>query len=143
MLIGEYIHTIDNKKRIAIPAKLRGEFGSKGVLTRGLDNCLFLYPQKEWEGLVERLRTLPLGQESSRGFVRLMLASASEVEIDNLGRILVPEYLKDYAGLSKKIIIAGVLNRIEVWDENKWINYKSGTEKTFGDIAEKLGGLGI
>lgn len=143
MLIGEYIHTIDNKKRIAIPAKLRSEFGGKGVLTRGLDNCLFLYPQKEWESLVERLRALPLGQESSRGFIRLMLAGAAEAEIDSLGRILIPDYLKNYAGLSKKIVVAGVLNRIEIWDEAKWMNYKSGTEKTFGEIAEKLGGLGI
>jgi len=94
MLIGEYRHTIDAKKRISVPAKLRREIGAKAVLTRGLDNCLFLFPMKEWEQLAEKLGKLPFGQGDTRGFVRLLLSGASEVEVDQLGRVLIPDYLR-------------------------------------------------
>jgi MraZ protein len=95
MLIGEYTHIIDDKKRLAIPAKIRKELGAKAVITRGLDNCLFIYPSKEWQKLVEKLSNLPIGQRDTRGFSRLMLAGASEVDLDTLGRVLVPDYLKN------------------------------------------------
>ena len=143
MLIGEYKHTIDNKKRLAIPSKLRREIGAKMVITRGLDNCLFVFPLNQWNKLVEKLSQLPLGQKDSRGFVRLMLAGASEVEIDKLGRILIPDYLKTYAGLKKNVVIVGVYNRLEIWDSQKWENYKKKAEKEVGDLASKLGELGI
>ena len=122
MFIGEYKHTIDPKKRLAIPVKFRKELGGKAVLTRGLDGCLFIFPMKEWEQLAEKLGKLPFGQQDSRGFVRLLLAGASEVEFDQLGRILVPDFLKDYAVLKKEVIIAGLFNRLEIWDETRWLN---------------------
>jgi len=143
MLIGEYTHIIDDKKRLAIPAKIRKELGAKAVITRGLDNCLFIYPSKEWQKLVEKLSNLPIGQRDTRGFSRLMLAGASEVDLDTLGRVLVPDYLKEYAQLKKNVVIAGVYNRLEIWDETKWNTFKSQSEKEVDNIAERLGNLGV
>ncbi len=143
MLIGEYRHTIDTKKRLAIPSKLRRELGSKAVITRGLDNCLFIFPLSQWNKLVEKLSKLPLGQKDTRGFIRLMLAGASEVKLDQLGRILIPDYLKQYAGLKKNTVIAGVYNRLEIWDEAKWNLFKQSTEKEVDNMAERLGELGV
>lgn len=143
MLIGEYKHTIDAKKRLSVPAKLRKEIGEKAVLTRGLDNCLFLFTMKEWEQLAAKLGTLPFGQQDTRGFVRLLLSGAVEVELDQLGRVLVPDYLRDYAGLKKSVVIAGLFNRLELWDEEKWNTYKANLEKNGDRIAEKLGELGV
>jgi len=143
MFIGEYSYSIDDKKRLAIPSKFRQLLGKKAVITRGLDQCLFLYPLKEWSNLAKKLSQLPLSQADARGFGRLMLTGAMEVNIDNLGRILLPDYLKEYAFLSKKVIIAGVYNRVEIWDESKWKNYKERTEKEVGDIAERLKELGV
>jgi MraZ protein len=143
MFIGEYIYSIDEKKRLAIPVKFRKELGKIAILTKGLDECLFLYPKKEWEKLVEKLKKLPLSQADARGFVRLMLAGAMEIKIDNLGRILIPDYLKEYAKLKKRVVLTGVLNRIEIWDEEKWKEYKEKTEKEIGSIAERLKDLQI
>lgn len=143
MLIGEYKHTIDTKKRLAIPSKLRRELGAKAVITRGLDNCLFVFPLNQWNKLVEKLSKLPLGQRDTRGFIRLMLAGASDVKLDRLGRILVPDYLKQYAGLKKNVVIAGVFNRLEIWDEAKWNLFKQSTEKEVDNMAERLGELGV
>ena len=143
MFIGEYRHTIDTKKRLAIPAKFRKDMGQKVALTRGLDSCLFIYPIKEWETLAQNLSKLPTGKSETRSFVRLMLAGALDIDIDALGRILLPDYLKTYAGLAKKVIIAGVYNRLEIWDEIKWNEYKSKAEQSSENIAEKLGDLGV
>ena len=143
MFIGEYLHSIDNKKRLAIPSRFRKELGEKSILTRGLDNCLFLYPVQEWDKFSEKLGQLSMGQTNTRSFARLMLSGAIEVEFDNLGRILIPDYLKTYSDLKKKIIVAGVLNRLEIWDQEKWDNYKKEIEKNTDAIAEKLGELGL
>lgn len=143
MFIGEYSHTIDTKKRLAIPSKFREQLGKEAVLTRGLDNCLFLFSKKEWETLALKLGKLPVGQKDARGFARIMLAGAYDVEMDNLGRILIPDYLKKYASLNKQVIIAGLYNRLEIWDEEKWSQYKEKTEKEVGDLAEKMGELGV
>lgn len=143
MLIGEYNHTLDTKKRLAVPAKVRKELGERAILTRGLDNCLFLYPLQEWQKLTEKLGQLPVGKGDTRGFLRLMLAGAVEVELDQLGRILVPDYLKNYAGLTQRVVIAGVYNRLEIWDETKWTSYKDAVERNTDMIAEKLGELGL
>jgi MraZ protein len=143
MLIGEYKHNLDPKKRLAVPAKLRKDLGERAVLTRGLDNCLFLYPEEEWQKLTEKLAQLPMGQGNARSFLRLMLAGAVEVELDQLGRILVPDYLKKYAGLNQKVVITGVYNRLEIWNEEKWEGYKTDVEKNTDMIAEKLGELGL
>jgi len=143
MLIGEYKHTIDDKKRLAIPAKLRKELGKGAVLTRGLDNCLALYPLKEWEKLADKLSKLPTGQIEARGLARVILSGAAEVDFDSLGRILVPDYLKQYAGIEKSVVIAGVSNHLEIWDESHWESYKQKTEKEVGDMAQKLSELGF
>lgn len=143
MFIGEYYYKIDTKKRLAVPSKFRLSLGKKVVITRGLDNCLFLFPSKEWVILAEKLSKLPLAQSDARGFARIMLAGAMEVGVDALGRILIPDYLKKYAGFSKNVVVAGLYNRIEIWDEKKWNIYKQKTEKEAGDIAERLKELGV
>jgi MraZ protein len=143
MFIGEYKHIIDSKKRLALPAKFRKELGSTVVVTRWLDNCLVVYPNKEWQVMSDKLGKLPASQIEARGFARIMLAGAMAVDLDSLGRILIPEYLKEYAGLKKNTVICGLFNRLEVWDEAKWHTYKTKVEKEVGDFAGKLKELGI
>lgn len=143
MFLGEYRHTIDTKRRLAVPVKFRDEIGKRAVLTRGLDSCLFLYPQKAWEDLAQKLNALPTGQAATRSFVRMMLSGAAEVEQDRLGRILIPEHLHRFAELSRKVVIAGVFNRLEIWNENRWEEYRAKAEETGDEIAEKLGELGV
>ncbi|MBI2644031.1 MAG: division/cell wall cluster transcriptional repressor MraZ [Candidatus Wildermuthbacteria bacterium] len=143
MFIGEYTYSIDEKKRLAVPPKFRKLLTKKAIITRGLDQCLFLYSEKEWQVLAKKLSQLPLAQADARGFARLMLTGAMEAPIDGLGRILIPDYLKGYASLQKKVVVAGVYNRIEIWDEAKWTTYKETAEKEAGNIAERLRELGI
>jgi MraZ protein len=143
MFLGQYKYSIDEKKRLAIPPKFRQVLGKKAVITKGLDQCLFLYSVKEWGVLAEKISRMPLTQSDARGFARVMLAGAMEANIDSMGRILVPDYLKDYAALEKKVVVVGIYNRIEVWDESKWNQYNKKTESAVGDIAEKLKELGV
>ncbi len=143
MLLGEYKHNLDTKGRLAIPSKFREKLSAGAIITRGLDNCLFVFANKEWELLAEKLMALPLSQANSRAFVRLMLAGASDVFLDNQGRILIPDYLRNYAGLKKEAVVAGLYNRIEIWDKESWEKYKQKTESASEEIAEKLGELGI
>lgn len=143
MLIGEFRHTIDAKKRLALPAKFRKELGETVIITKGLDNCLVVYPQKEWEVMSDKLGKLPSGQVEARGFARIMLAGAMASELDKLGRILVPDYLKNYAGLIKNVVVCGLYNRLEIWDANNWEVYRKKVEGEIGDIAGKLKELGI
>jgi MraZ protein len=143
MFIGEYSHSIDDKNRLAIPAKFRAELKTGAVVTRGLDNCLFLYPKKAWNELAEKLAKLPISQSGSRAFSRLMLAGAMDVDLDKQGRINLPDYLKTYANIGKKVVVTGLYNRLEIWNQEAWEKYKSGTEKNSGDIAEALGELGV
>jgi MraZ protein len=143
MLIGEYQHNLDAKKRLAIPSKFRKELGEGAVLTRGLDNCLFVFPLPQWNQLAEKLGNLPMSQQGTRAFARLLLSGAVEVEFDSLGRILIPEYLKNYAGLKKNAVVTGVHTRLEIWDSEKWTSYKEKLEKDSDSIAEKLGELGM
>jgi len=139
MFIGEYIYSIDDKKRLAIPSKMRPALGKKAILTRGLDNCLVLYPLKEWQNLSQKLASLPSGQIDARGFTRVILSGATEVGLDKLGRILIPDHLKKYAFLKKNVVIIGVSNRIEIWDEARWREYKEKMEKTVGEMAQQIG----
>lgn len=143
MFIGEYSHTIDTKKRLALPAKFRKELGKAVVITRGFENCLVIYPQKEWKIMSDKLGKLPVSQADARGFSRIMLAGAMEVALDKLGRILIPEYLKKYAGLKKNAVVCGLFNRLEIWDSKKWNEYKAKMEKDVGDLASNLKELGI
>jgi transcriptional regulator MraZ len=143
MLLGEFQHNLDTKGRMAIPAKFREKLAVGAIITRGIDNCLFVFANAEWEELAKKLMALPLAQANSRAFVRLMLAGASDVELDHQGRILIPDYLRQYAGLKKEAVITGLYNRIEIWDEKSWQTYKTKTENSSEAIAEKLGELGI
>ena len=143
MFIGEYNHNIDDKGRMAVPAKFRSLLKGGAVVTKGLDSCLFLYPKKQWNILAVKLANLPISQSKARSFSRMMLAGAMDVEFDSQGRITLPEYLRKFAGLNKKSIIAGLYDRLEIWDETAWNTYKEGAEKQSNDIAETLGELGV
>lgn len=138
MFIGEHQHTIDQKGRLAVPVKFRSQLGGGAVVTRGLDHCLFIYTEIEWQELAKKLMNLPLTQSNSRAFVRLMMAGASQVTLDSQGRILLPDYLRQYAGLKKSVIVAGLYNRLEIWDQLAWEQYKQKTETDSNDIAERL-----
>lgn len=143
MFIGEYKHNIDEKNRLAIPTKFRKDLAQGAVVTRGLDNCLFLYPLNQWEKLATKLSNLPISQTNSRAFARLMLAGAMDAELDRQGRVIIPDYLKKYASVKKKVVITGLYDRLEIWDEETWEQYKNKTEEKSEDIAETLGELGV
>ena len=143
MFIGEYQASIDDKGRVAVPAKFRQQLKSKVVVTRGLDNSLFLYNLDEWKKLAEKLASLPISTANTRAFSRLMLAGAMDCDLDKQGRIILPGYLKEFAKIQKKIVYAGLFNRIEIWSEELWSAYKAQTEKESNNIAEQLGSLGV
>ena len=143
MFIGEYNGTIDDKARISIPAKFRSSLKSKVVVTRGLDNSLVLYTLDEWKKLAEKLASLPISTANTRAFSRLMLAGAMDCDIDKQGRIVLPGYLKEFARIQKKMVFAGMYNRVEIWSEELWTKYKTQTEKNSNQIAEALGELGV
>ena len=143
MFIGEYRYTLDTNKRLALPSKFRKELGKKVIVTRGSDNCLIIYPLREWGIMSEKLSKLPASRLDARGFARIMLAGACDVDLDKSGRILIPEYLKKYALLKKNIVLLGLSNRIEIWDGKKWQKYREKTEKEIGDMAERLKELGV
>lgn len=143
MFIGEYQHNIDEKGRMAIPVKFRADLSKGAVVTRGLDRCLFVYTMDAWNALAQKLTALPLSQSKSRAFARLMLAGAMDVELDKQGRIILPEYLREYAHVKKGVVVAGVYDRLEIWDEAAWSAYKETTEKESNEIAESLSELGV
>lgn len=143
MLIGEYTHSLDPKKRLSVPAKWRRELGKSVVVTRGLDSCLFVYPLKAWGAITQKIGQLPLGQADTRGFNRFFLSGAVETEVDGAGRILVPDFLKGFAGLGSKVVLAGIHDRVEIWDEKAWRDYKRKIEKQGNALAEKLGEVGV
>lgn len=143
MFIGEYSGTVDEKGRLAIPVKFRSELKKKVVVTRGLDNSLFLYTLDEWKKLAAKLASLPISTANTRAFSRLMLAGAMDVEIDGQGRIVLPGYLRQFAKIGKKAVVAGLFNRVEIWSEDLWQKYKRETESKSNEIAEQLGSLGV
>ena len=138
MFIGEYSHTIDEKSRLAIPIKFRAELASGAIVTKGLDGCLFLYTSTEWHKLVEKLNNMPISQKNARAFSRLILAGAMDVDLDKQGRIVLPKYLTDYAKMDHSVIVAGLFNRLEIWDAKVWQEYKAQTEKDSEVLAEQL-----
>ena len=143
MFIGEYNHNLDDKGRLAIPAKFRSVLKDGAVVTKGLDNCLFLYTKDQWDKMAEKFAALPIGQANARAFARHMLAGAMDVDFDNQGRITLPEYLRQFSNLKKKVIIAGLYNHLEIWEEEAWKSYKAEAERNSNQIAEDLGALGI
>jgi MraZ protein len=142
MFIGEYTHSLDDKKRLSVPAKFRKELGKKAFVTLGLNKCLSLYPTKRWNEFAEKLSKLSMGKTEDRGFSRAMLSGAFEVEIDSIGRILIPDALKEYAGLHEKVVLTGVYDRVEVWEESAWKTYKSQMLTDTDRMAEELGTRG-
>lgn len=138
MLIGEYQHSLDSKGRLSVPVKFRSELGSSAIVTKGLDGCLFLYPKGEWEKMTMKLANLPVSSSSARAFSRLMLSGAMEVEIDKLGRALLPAYLREYAGVTNEAVLSGVFNRVEIWDKKTWKDYTKQAEASSSENAEKL-----
>ena len=141
MFMGEYNHTIDAKGRLIIPSKFRELLGEEFVLTRGLDGCLYIYPMDEWESFEMKLRSLPLTNKNARTFSRFFVAGATTCELDRQGRILLPLPLREFAGLEKDVVLAGMLNRIEIWSKTKWIENNSCDD--MDEIAEQMSDLGL
>ena len=142
MFIGEYEHSLDDKKRVSLPKAFAKELGRTMVLTRGLDHCLFIYPRAAWQKIAEKLQALSFAQADTRGFNRFLLSGAIEVEADKTGRILIPDHHKKFAQLSKVVVFAGVSDRVEVWDTARWKDYKAKIESQADQMAEKLGEIG-
>ncbi|HJA74435.1 MAG TPA: division/cell wall cluster transcriptional repressor MraZ [Candidatus Limosilactobacillus gallistercoris] len=138
MLMGEYQHTLDTKQRLIIPARFRDQLGSQFVVTRGLDGCLFGYPMSEWQLLEQKLKALPLTKRDARAFVRFLYSAATVCTLDKQGRINIPDPLVKYADLSKKCMVVGVSNRLEIWDSDRWDAYNADTADNFDEIAEDL-----
>ena len=138
MFMGEFQHSIDDKGRVIIPAKFRESLGPSFVVTRGLDQCLFVYPMEEWGVMEQKLKALPLMKSDARAFTRFFFSGATECDLDKQGRVNLPGNLREYAKLDKDCVVLGVSNRVEVWSKDIWENYFNQSEEVFNDIAEKL-----
>jgi MraZ protein len=143
MFIGEFSHNLDDKNRLMIPVKFRASLAGGLVITRGLDGCLWLYPKSEFESLAIEISKLPITQINSRNFSRLMLSGAMDLEMDKIGRVVIPGYLKDYSAISDRVVMAGVYNRIEIWPAEKWQSFKGEMESNSSEIAENLADIGF
>ena len=143
MFMGEYQHGLDTKGRLIIPAKFREELGEGALITRGLDNCLFLFPREEWAILETKLKALPLTKSDARQFVRFLFSGATECEMDKQGRIILPSNLREFALIEKDAVVIGVSSRIEIWSRERWQSYVQQAEQSFEDIAENIVDLGI
>ncbi len=143
MFLGEYEHTIDQKGRLAIPAKFRTALVDGAVVARGLDGCLTIYPRREWDDLAGRIAALPITDPSARAFSRFILSGASDVDTDKQGRIILPAYLRQYAGLGASVIVAGLYSRVEIWDKAKWETFSQESQMNSSEIASRLSDLGI
>ena len=142
MFYGEYLHSIDRKGRLILPAKFREaaktHFIEKFFITRGLDNCLFMFGEEEWRSQESKFKSMPFTKLESRKFNRLYFSGAVEISFDSQGRVLLPQYLKDYAGIKKDVAVVGVSNRIEIWAKDKWLEFYGNSRQSFEEIAEKL-----
>lgn len=143
MFIGEYQHTLDNKGRIIIPSKLREDLGENFIITKGLDNCLFVYPNSEWKILEEKLKKLPMTNRDARAFVRFFFSGATECTLDKQGRVLLPANLRKHSKLKKDAVIIGVSTRLEIWSKEEWDDYNNDDSLSYDNIAEKMAELGI
>ncbi|MBW4828913.1 MAG: division/cell wall cluster transcriptional repressor MraZ [Clostridiaceae bacterium] len=143
MFIGEYQHNVDNKGRLIIPSKLREGLGENFIMTKGLDNCLFVYPKPEWHILEEKLKSLPLTSRDARAFVRFFFSGATECELDKQGRILIPANLRNHSKLEREAVIIGVGTRVEIWSKEEWDIYNEDDSLSYENIAEKMAELGI
>ncbi len=138
MFTGEYHHTLDGKGRVIIPSRLREGLGDRFVITRGLDHCLFVYPNSEWVRLEQKLKELSFTKKDARAFMRLFFSGAMEVEADKQGRVLIPQNLREYAGIEKDVMFIGVSNRVELWSKESWEQYFNSADENYEELAEKL-----
>lgn len=143
MLIGEYSHSLDDKKRLSLPAKFRKTLGKKVVMTRGLDSCIFVFTTVEWGKIAQKLSEQSVGSRDARDLNRFFLSGASEVEVDSSGRVLVPEYLKTFAKLESKVTLAGLYSRVEIWDDILWQERQKAITENADDVASKLQEVGM
>ncbi|OGI69971.1 division/cell wall cluster transcriptional repressor MraZ [Candidatus Nomurabacteria bacterium RIFCSPLOWO2_01_FULL_42_20] len=143
MLIGEYKHILDDKNRISLPAKFRSEMGKRVVIAPGLDNCLSVFALKEWQKIAGKLSLSSMLASDNRSFNRFMFGGAVEAEVDSIGRVLLPDFLRERGNLKNKVVIIGVQNRLEIWNEKAWDDYKQVIEKRADTLAEKLGQVGV
>lgn len=143
MFIGEYNHTVDAKGRVSMPARFRDDLGDAFYITRGMENCLFVYDQREWALMDEKVRNLKLTAKSARGFSRLFYAGAMEIAFDKQGRILIPPHLREFASIEKDVVIVGVSNRIEIWSKDKWNAYLGDDSMNYDDLADALDGFDL
>jgi len=143
VFLGEFEHSLDDKGRLAVPARFRPELGQGLVLTRGLDRCLFVWPLTEWRVVAEKLGRLSMMHGEARRLQRLLFAGAVDTQLDRLGRVLVPSFLRGYAGLQDAVVVAGVLNRIEIWDREQWAAERAAAEEQSAELAEHLSDLGL
>lgn len=142
MFMGEYNHTVDAKGRLIIPAKFREALGDEFVVTKGLDGCLFVYSNEEWKNIEEKFRNTPLTTKDARKFSRFFFAGAATCELDKQGRILIPSVLREFAGLQKDVVLAGVFNKIEIWDKERWMENQYDDDE-MDDIAEHMAEMGL
>lgn len=143
MFLGEFLHTLDDKGRLTIPAKFRDELAGGLVITRGIDRCLSVFPRQGWDDLAERIAQLPLTQRNARNFGRLMFSGAADFIPDRQGRVLIPQGLREYAGFDSEAVIIGLYDRLEIWNPEHWSNLKAEVEGDPESIAEQLHELGI
>lgn len=143
MFMGEYNHTIDGKGRVHVPAKFRDALGDGFVVTKGLDGCLFVYPPDAWQAFEEKLQSLPLTNKNSRQFARFFLAGAASCEVDKQGRILLPQVLREFAGLEKEVVMVGVANRVEIWSKERWQECIDSYDDDMDEVAENMESLGF
>ena len=143
MLLGEYKHNVDAKGRVSVPSKFRGDLGQSFVVTKGLDNCLYLYSKDEWKKFEDKLKNLPITSQVARSFVRFFFAGASECEVDKQGRINIPQNLREYAKIQKDVVIVGVSTRAEIWSNDNWNKYTNSDSLDVSKIASQMSNLGI
>ena len=143
MLIGQYSHTLDVKKRLSLPSKFKKVLGEKVVITRGLDSCLFLFTISEWEIIAKKLTSQSVGSREARDLNRFFLSGAVEVDVDSAGRVLVPDFLRSFASLENKVVLAGLYSRVEIWDEKVWEAKQKDISDNADDVAAKLQEVGM
>lgn len=143
MFVGEYVHSVDDKSRVAIPVKFRNLLQNGGMLTRGNDGCLVVYRMNEWEIMMEKLAKLPQSKPDVRGYMRFLLSGATDFTMDKQGRINLPGFLKEFAGINRKVVFVGVYDKLEVWEKDKWEEYRSQIEDQTGEYLEQLEEYGL
>jgi MraZ protein len=143
MFMGEYQHSLDDKGRLIVPAKFREDLGEQFIITRGLDNCLFVYPVAQWKVLEEKIKELPTAHADTRAFVRMFFSGAVEAELDKQGRVVIPQHLREHAKIDRDVYVIGISTKVEVWAKETWENYSTQAQQSYEGIAETIINIGI